>query len=59
MSTQRQYRMIIDSQYGELEQRINDLGQEGFRPILMAMNENETVTVTMERVLQPMQNGNA
>jgi len=55
----REYRVIVDSHYGELEQRVNELGQEGFRPILMAMNNDEMVAVTMERVIQPMQNSNA
>jgi hypothetical protein len=34
---------------GGLEQEINELAQQGFRAILMAMNENNVVAVTMER----------
>jgi len=55
----REYRVIIDSHYGELEQRINELGREGFRPILMAMNEHEMIALTMERVSQARQDSNA
>lgn len=45
----RQYRVIIDDGLGGLEHELNELAQQGFHPILMAMNENNVVAVTMER----------
>ncbi|HXM22476.1 MAG TPA: hypothetical protein VN948_14565 [Terriglobales bacterium] len=47
--TKQRYRVIIDDGLGGLEQEINELAQHGFRAILMAMNDNEVVAVTMER----------
>lgn len=45
----RQYRVIVDDGLGGLERELEELAQQGFRPVLMAMNENNVVTVTMER----------
>ena len=45
----RQYRVVIDDGLGGLERELNELAHQGFRPILMAMNENNVVAVTMER----------
>ena len=49
---QREYRVIIDDGLGGLQREINELGREGFRAILMAMNENDVVAITMERLIQ-------
>jgi hypothetical protein len=45
----RKYRVIIDDGLGGLEQEMNELAQQGFRAILMAMNEDTVIAVTMER----------
>ena len=45
----RQYRVIVDDGLGGLDRELNELARQGFRPILMAMNENTVVAVTMER----------
>jgi len=45
----RKYRVIIDDGLGGLEQEMNELAQQGYRVILMAMNDNDVVAVTMER----------
>lgn len=45
----QQCRVIIDDGLGGLEQQMNELAQQGFRVILMTMNENTVVAVTMER----------
>jgi len=45
----REYRVLIDDGLGGLEHELNELAQQGFRPILMAMNENNVIAVTMER----------
>jgi hypothetical protein len=45
----RQYRVIIDGGLGGLEQQMNELAQQGYRVILMAMNEDTIIAVTMER----------
>jgi hypothetical protein len=55
---QREYRVVIDDGLGGLQREVNELGREGFRAILMAMNENDVVAVTMERVIQPTQGKN-
>jgi hypothetical protein len=47
--TKPQYRVIIDDGLGGLERELNEFAQRGFRPILMAMNENNVVAVTIER----------
>jgi hypothetical protein len=54
----REYRVIIDDGLGRLQREVNELGREGFRAVLMAMNENDVVAVTMERVIQPTQGKN-
>ena len=45
----KEYRVIIDDGLGGLERELNELAQQGFRPILMAMNAHDVVAVTMER----------
>jgi hypothetical protein len=45
----RKYRVIIDDGLGGLEQQMNELAQKGFRAILMSMNEDTIIAVTMER----------
>jgi hypothetical protein len=45
----QQYRVIVDDGLGGLERELNELAQQGFCPILMAMNENNVVAVTMKR----------
>jgi hypothetical protein len=45
----RKYHVLIDDGLGGLEQQMNELAQQGFRVILMAMNDNDVVAVTMER----------
>jgi hypothetical protein len=45
----RQYRVIIDDGLGGLEQQMNEFAQQGFRAILMSMNEDTVIAVTMEQ----------
>jgi hypothetical protein len=45
----RKYHVLIDDGLGGLEEQANQLAQKGFRVILMAMNDNDVVAVTMER----------
>lgn len=45
----RYYRVLIEYVSGGLEQGLNELAEQGFRPILMTMSETRELAVIMER----------
>jgi hypothetical protein len=52
----REYRVIVDDGLGKLQREVSDLGTKGYRAILMAMNSNDVVAITMERTSQTEEN---
>ena len=45
----KRYRILIYDEVGVLEQQINEFIQQGFRMVLIAMDDDSIIAVTMQR----------